>query len=117
MSVETEPRRPSPAAFFLGPAHVIVHGNRPFVERFGATCLGQPAREALVDLPPEAFQLMDLVYRSGRSFARQITMRDGRRRFVVAARRDPETGETYGVATHLRPYEPADRQAVSSSRR
>ena len=109
MSVEIEQRAPSPAAFFLGPAHVIVHGNRPFVERFGTLCIGQPAREALVDLPSEAFQLMDLVYRTGRSLARQIRMADGRRRFVVAARRDPETGETYGVATHLRPIEPPAR--------
>jgi hypothetical protein len=117
MSAESEPRRPSPAAFFLGPAHVIVHGNRPFVEMFGARSIGQPAREALVDLPAEAFQLMDLVYRSGRSFARQITTRNGTRRLVVAARRDPETGETYGVATHLRPIELPDRQGASSSRR
>ena len=49
------------------------------------------------------------VYRTGRSLARQIRMADGRRRFVVAARRDPETGETYGVATHLRPIEPPAR--------
>jgi len=117
MSVVGEPHRPSPAAFFLGPAHMIVHGNQPFVELFGSNCLGQPAREALLDLPSEAFQLMDLVYRSGRSFARQISTPDGRRRFVVAARRDPETGETYGVATHLRPIERTDRQEASSSRR
>jgi hypothetical protein len=29
----------------------------------------------------------------------------GPRRLVVAARQDPETGETYGVTTHLRPCE------------
>src|SRR5438046_6713082 len=117
MSVVAEPHRPSPAAFFLGPAHMIVHGNQPFVELFGSNCLGQPAREALLDLPSEAFQLMDLVYRSGRSFARQISTPDGRRRFVVAARRDPETGATYGVATHLRPTARAARQDASSRRR
>jgi hypothetical protein len=98
-------RAASPAAFHFGPGHVIMHGNRPFVEAFGASAVGMPAREALVGLPPEAFELMDLVYRTGRSLARRIRTVDGDRRLVVVARRDPETDETYGVTTHLKPID------------
>jgi len=94
---------PYPAAFHLGAGHVIVHGNRAFIEAFGRGCIGQPAREALIDLPPAAFELMDLVYQGGKPLACRITTLSGERRLVVAARRDPETGETYGVTTHLRP--------------
>jgi hypothetical protein len=83
---------------------MIVHGNEAFLAEFGIGCIGQPAREALLDLPPEAFELMDLVYRSGKPLARRITTSTGDRRLVVAARTDPETGETYGVTSHLRPY-------------
>ena len=97
------PRPPYPAAFHVGAGHMIVHGNRAFIEAFGKGCIGQPAREALLDLPPAAFELMDLVYHGGKPLARRITTPAGERRLVVAARRDPETGETYGVTTHLRP--------------
>ena len=69
MSVETAARRPYPAAFHLGQGHLIVHGNAAFVEAFGKGCVGQPAREALLDLPPAAFELMDLVYRTGKPLA------------------------------------------------
>jgi hypothetical protein len=82
---------------------MIVHGNRAFIEQFGQACIGQPAREALLDLPPAAFELMDLVYRGGKPLACRIATPSGERRLVVAARRDPETGETYGVTSHLRP--------------
>ena len=82
---------------------MIVHGNRAFIEAFGKGCIGQPAREALLDLPPAAFELMDLVYQGGKPLAARIVTPAGERRLVVAARRDPETGETYGVTTHLRP--------------
>jgi hypothetical protein len=82
---------------------MIAHGNRAFIEAFGKGCIGQPAREALVDLPPVAFELMDLVYRGGKPLASRIMTPAGERRLVVAPRRDPETGETYGVTTHLRP--------------
>lgn len=102
----TEPRPelagPNPAAFHYGPAHVIMHGNPPFLELFGATSVGVPAREAMADLPGAAFELMDRVYREGRPLARRIATPLGTRRLVVVPRRDPETGETYGVATHLR---------------
>lgn len=105
------PGRPYPAAFHVGAGHMIVHGNRAFIEAFGKGCIGQPAREALVDLPPAAFELMDLVYQGGRPLACRIVTPAGERRLVVAARRDPETGETYGVSTHLRPVtrEPSRR--------
>ena len=94
---------PSPAAFHYGPGHMIVHGNPAFLEAFGAGAIGQPAREALLDLPPKAFELMDLVYSTGKPGACAVTTASGPRRLVVAPRRDPETGEVYGVTTHLRP--------------
>jgi hypothetical protein len=92
---------PAPGAFHVGPGHVIVHGNAAFLDAFGPASVGQPAREALVDLPSVAFDLMDEVYRTGRPLARQIRTPFGERRLVVAPRRDPETGETYGVTSHL----------------
>jgi hypothetical protein len=103
MGVESAARRPYPAAFHIGPGHLIVHGNAAFIETFGSGCVGQPAREALLDLPPAAFELMDLVYRRGAALACRIETSSGQRRLVVAARNDPETGETYGVISHLRP--------------
>ena len=103
MGVESAAKRSYPAAFHLRPGHQIVHGNRAFIETFGDGCVGQPAREALLDLPPAAFELMDLVYQRGSALACRIETPAGERRLVVAARSDPETGETYGVMTHLRP--------------
>jgi hypothetical protein len=97
------PATPSPAAFHYGPGHMIVHGNPAFLEVFGSTAIGQPAREALLDLPPKAFELMDLVYSTGKPGACAVTTAKGPRRLVVAPRRDPETGEVYGVTIHLRP--------------
>jgi len=96
------PAVPSPAAFHAGHAHVIVHGNAPFLAAYGPSSLGMPAREAMTDLPRAAFELMDRVMREGRPLARTVTTGAGPRRLVVVPRRDPETGETYGVATHLR---------------
>ena len=46
---------------------------------------------------------MDLVFKGGKPLACRIATPAGERRLVVAARTDPETGETYGVTTHLRP--------------
>jgi hypothetical protein len=100
-----EPRPPAPAAFHLGAGHLIVHGNAAFIEAFGREAIGQPAREALLDLPPKAFGLMDLVYATGKPGASRVTTASGPRRLVVAPRQDPETGETYGVTTHLRPID------------
>ncbi len=97
---------PNPAAFHFGPAHVIMHGNPAFLVMFGEASVGVPAREAMADLPRTAFELMDRVYREGRPLARRVRTPAGDRRLVVVPRRDPETGETYGVATHLRVPEP-----------
>jgi len=63
---------PSPAAFHLGPGHRIVHANPPFIDAYGMTALGQPAREAMIDLPAAAFEVMDLVFRTGRPLARRV---------------------------------------------
>jgi len=101
------PTSPSPAAFHVGSGHMIVHGNPAFMEAFGARSIGQPAREALVGLPSKAFELMDLVLATGKPGACRVDTRLGPRRLVVAARTDPETGEIYGVTTHLRPIDPS----------
>ncbi|MGO9177869.1 MAG: hypothetical protein ACLQBX_11855 [Candidatus Limnocylindrales bacterium] len=89
-----------PVAFHLGPGHVIVYATPAFLAAFGSTCLGLPAREALPDLPPRTFALMDRVLREGRPLARHIETPHGQRRLIVVPRRDPD-GETYGVTTHL----------------
>jgi hypothetical protein len=100
-----EPRPAAPAAFHLGAGHMIMHGNPAFIEAFGQEAVGQPAREALLGLSPKAFELMDLVYTTGKPGASRVTTASGPRRLVVAPRQDPETGETYGVTTHLRPID------------
>ena len=99
----TSPGPPSPAAFHYGAGHMIVHGNPAFIEAFGPSTVGQPAREAMLDLPAKAFELMDLVLSTGKPGACAVMTAAGPRRLVVAPRRDPETGEIYGVTTHLRP--------------
>ncbi|MDR3544821.1 MAG: hypothetical protein P4L30_03520 [Candidatus Limnocylindrales bacterium] len=88
-----------------GPGHVVVYGNPPFRELFGECCVGLPAAEALLDLPRAAFEMMDLVYREGRPFARWITLGGAPWRLTVAERRDPATGGVYGIAIHLVPRE------------
>ena len=94
---------PSPAAFHYGPGHMIMHGNAVFVATFGRGVVGQPAREAMVGLPSKAFELMDLVYSTGKPGACRVTTTTGEKRLIVAPRREPETGEVYGVTTHLKP--------------
>jgi hypothetical protein len=84
-----------------------MHGNAAFTDLFGQGSIGLPARETLIGLPPEAFELMDRVFESGQPLARRLTTPWGERRFVVAPRRDPETLDIYGVTTHLRPMPPA----------
>jgi PAS domain-containing protein len=91
-----------PAAFHDGAAHIIRWANPPFAAMFGAPCVGLPAREAMTGLGRAGFQLMDRVLREGRPLARRVGTPDGERRLVVVPRRDIETGEVYGVATHLR---------------
>ena len=106
---------PAPAAFHLGAGHRIVHGNPAFIEAFGEAAIGQPAREALLSLPPKAFALMDLVFATGKAGACQIATDEGQRRFVVAPRRDPETGDVYGVTTHYRWPVPSSRIVESDT--
>ncbi|MGO9180983.1 MAG: hypothetical protein ACLQBX_19240 [Candidatus Limnocylindrales bacterium] len=36
-----------PAAFHLGPGHIIVYATPAFLAAYGSTCPGLPAREAL----------------------------------------------------------------------
>jgi hypothetical protein len=45
--------------------------------------------------------VMDLVLRGGKALARAVEVSGERRRFVVAPRVDPESGEVYGVVSHL----------------
>jgi hypothetical protein len=78
-----------------------MHGNEALLERFGQ-CLGQPAREALVFLPPKAFALMDAVLDRGKPLATSIQFDDADWRLTVAPRVDPETAEVYGVTIYLR---------------
>jgi hypothetical protein len=61
-----------------------------------------PARESLVDLPPAAFTLLDLVLARGKPLAKWIRFAGEDWRMTVAPRTDPGTGEVYGVAFHLR---------------
>ena len=96
-----------PAAFHDGPGHVIRWANAPFQALFGEACQGLPAREAMAGLERAGFELMDRVLREGRPLARRVASPDGERRLVVVPRRDIETGEVYGVASHLRA--PIDR--------
>jgi len=110
MSMESERSRPgsaspSPAAFHYGAGHMIMHGNPAFIEAFGPLVVGQPAREALLGLPPKAFELMDLVFTTGKPGACRVTTAIGPRRLVVVPRRDPDSSEIYGVTTHLRPID------------
>ena len=91
------------AALHYGPGHLVVYANAAFLAEFGNGCIGMPARETMTSLPPAGFALMDRVLRDGRSLATRVRMPDGERRLVVVPRVDVETGETYGVTTHLVP--------------
>jgi len=91
-----------PAAFHDGAAHVIRWANPPFLALFGEGVLGLPAREAMTGLGRGGFELMDRVLREGRPLARRVATPSGQLRLVVVPRNDIETGETYGVTTHLR---------------
>ena len=91
-----------PAAFCYGPGHVVMHGNRAFIEAFGPGAVGLPAREILVDVPAAAFELMDAVLAGGKPLATWLHRPDEDWRLTVAPRVDPESHETYGVTFHLR---------------
>jgi len=91
-----------PAGIATGHGHVVVYGNAAFRTMFGAAAIGLPARESLLGLPPAAFGLLDAVFTEGRPLARWIERLDGTWRLTAIPRRDPENGEVYGVAFHLR---------------
>ncbi len=84
-----------------GQGHIVVYGNPAFVDRFGPGAVGMPAREALLDFPPDAFATLDAVLARGKPLARWIRMAGEDWRLTVAPRLDP-TGEVYGVSFHLR---------------
>jgi len=81
---------------------MIVYGNGAFQAAFGVGAVGLPARESMLDLPPEAFALFDAVFSRGRPLARWIERSGTTWRLTAAPRSDPETGEVCGVAFHLR---------------
>ena len=78
------------------------YGNPAFLAAFGAQCVGLPAREGLLDLPPDAFVLLDVVLARGRPFSRWIRLGKDEWRMTAVPRVDPGTQEVYGVAFHLR---------------
>ena len=96
------PSETRPAGLCAGAGHVVIYGNPAFVAEFGARCIGMPAREVMLDLPDTAFELLDLVLQRGRPLARWVERRGRDWRLTATPRRDPETGEIYGVAFHLR---------------
>ena len=98
--VSTGERRP--AGLANGAGHLIVYGNPAFRRMFGERSVGLPARETMVDLPPEAFALLDAVFRAGRPLARWINRPDGIWRLTAIPRREVGTDRVYGVAFHLR---------------
>jgi hypothetical protein len=91
-----------PAGMCAGPGHIVVYGNPAFVAAFGAQSVGLPAREGMLGLPAEAFDLLDAVLREGRPLARWIRRAGEDWRLTVTPRIDFETDEPYGVSFHLR---------------
>ena len=89
-----------PAGMCQGRGHIIVYGNPAMVTRFGA-CVGMPAREAMLDLPTEAFELLDAVYDRVRPLARWVRLDGERWRMTAVPRIDAVDGEVYGVSFHL----------------
>jgi hypothetical protein len=85
-----------------GSGHLVRYGNPAFIATFGLACLGLPAREGLVALPADAFALLDTVLARGRPYSRWIKVGGAEWRMTAAPRVDIGTGETYGVAFHLR---------------
>ncbi len=85
-----------------GAGHVIVYGNEAFRAMFGERCVGLPAREGLVGLPPSGFAVLDAVFHRGRPAARWIELGGERWRLTVAPMADPETRDVYGIRFHLR---------------
>jgi hypothetical protein len=91
-----------PAGMCLGPGHLVVYGNPAFVAMFGQGCVGMPARETMLGLPAEAFDLLDAVLAERRPLARWIAIGLEEWRMTAMPRLDFETGRAYGVSFHLR---------------
>ena len=91
-----------PAGLAAGPGHVVVYGNAAFRAAFGDRAVGLPARETMLDLPPEAFALLDAVLRTGRPLARWVRRGDRDWRITATPRSEFGSEEAYGVAFHLR---------------
>ncbi len=98
----SDPAGQRPAGMCLGTGHLIVYGNPAFVAIFGRQCIGLPARETMLGLPPEAFDLLDAVLLEGRALARWISVENEDWRMTAIPRLDLETGQAYGVSFHLR---------------
>ncbi|MEJ7697124.1 MAG: hypothetical protein WKF78_11030 [Candidatus Limnocylindrales bacterium] len=90
MTPSMDPGDRRPAGLCAGAGHVVLYGNPAFVARFGARCIGMPAREVMVDLPDAAFQTLDAVLAEGRPLARWVQLGDEEWRMTVTPRRDPE---------------------------
>ena len=91
-----------PAGMCVGSGHLVVYGNPAFVAAFGGHCVGMPARETMLSLPPEAFDVLDAVLAEGRPLARWIAIGSDDWRMTAMPRLDFETGRAYGVSFHLR---------------
>jgi hypothetical protein len=91
-----------PAGMCLGQGHLVVYGNPAFVAMFGRGCVGMPARETMLGLPAEAFDLLDAVLAESRPLARWIALGLEEWRMTAMPRLDFETGQAYGVSFHLR---------------
>jgi hypothetical protein len=91
-----------PAGICQGAGLVVIYGNEAFRNLFGQACVGMPAREGMVGLSRDGFAVMDAVLASGRPAARWVKLHGDQWRLICAPQRDPETGEIYRVAFHLR---------------
>ncbi len=91
-----------PAGMCVGSGHLVVYGNPAFVATFGQQCVGLPARETMLSLPPRAFDLLDTVLAGGRPLACWIVVDAEEWRLTAMPRLDAETGDPYGVSFHLR---------------
>jgi hypothetical protein len=102
----SRPRRPSltqrPAAICAGPGHIVVYANPGFVDSFGPVSVGLPAREGILGLGRDAFDLLDAVYRNARPLGRWVERSGVEWRMTATPRRDPDTDQISGVAFNLR---------------
>jgi hypothetical protein len=102
----------NPAGMCRGPGLIVVHGNPAFKRVFGEGSVGLPAREGMLGLSRTAFTLMDAVLLQGRPLARWVRLSGETWRMTAAPRRDPGTGDVYGVAFHLQPRDPQPPEAT-----